>query len=268
MELIEGYPLRAFRERDASIESLTRLAAQAATALATAHAAGIVHRDIKPENIMVRNDGHLKLVDFGLARFTDCSQELTVATLPGTVLGTLRYMSPEQVRGEAASSASDIFSLGTVLYEFAAGCHPFAANSPAEILSAILSETPPAASQFNPEVSSALDALIRQMLQKDQQLRPTATEVYAALAAKTLVPRPSPVKPRRAATPGREKERRELWKAYRNVLNGRGFLVCLAGEPGIGKTTVAEMFLEELATSGDPCFVAQGRCSERLYMCA
>jgi eukaryotic-like serine/threonine-protein kinase len=135
MELIEGCSLRAFRERDASIESLAKLFNQVATALAAAHAAGIVHRDIKPENIMVRNDGYLKLVDFGLARFTDQVTESTVATLPGTVVGTVRYMSPEQVRGEAVSGASDIFSLGIVMYEFAAECHPFAATSSAEIMS-------------------------------------------------------------------------------------------------------------------------------------
>ena len=110
MELIEGCSLRAFRERDASLESLARLISQAAAALAAAHAAGIVHRDIKPENIMVRNDRYVKLVDFGLARFTDHSSESTLVTSPGAVVGTVRYMSPEQVRGEPVSSASDVFS--------------------------------------------------------------------------------------------------------------------------------------------------------------
>jgi tetratricopeptide (TPR) repeat protein/predicted Ser/Thr protein kinase len=265
MELIEGCPLRAFRERDASIKSLTRLAEQAAKALATAHAGGIIHRDIKPENIMVRNDGHLKLVDFGLARFSDCSPQSTIATLPGTVLGTVRYMSPEQVRGEVVSSASDIFSLGIVLYEFATGRHPFAANSPGEIFSAILSETPPGACQLNPELTPTLDALIRQMLQKDPQLRPTAAEIGAALASVETPVSHLPLAERRHTVfPGREEERRELWKAYRNVLNGRGSLICLAGEPGIGKTTVAETFLEELTNAGETFFVARGRCSERL----
>ncbi len=265
MELIDGCSLRAFCERDGSIESLTRLASQAAAALAAAHAAGIVHRDIKPENIMVRNDGYLKLVDFGLARFTDHARESTAVTSAGTVLGTVRYMSPEQVRGETVSSASDIFSLGIVLYEFAAGRHPFSANSPAEIMSAILSEVPLAPSELNPEISDSLDVMIRQMLQKDPRLRPTAAEISAALASSpsTPAPRISSLK-RRPATPGRLKERAELWKAYREVQSGRGFLTCLAGEPGIGKTTVAETFLEELRTSGNTCFVARGRCSERL----
>ena len=265
MELIEGCSLRTFRERDASIQSSIKLVSQAATALAAAHAAGIVHRDIKPENIMVRNDGYLKLVDFGLARFTDRSLESTAATSPGTVIGTVRYMSPEQVRGEAVSSASDIFSLGIVLYELAAGRHPFAANSPAEILSAILSEIAPAPSQLNPEISTAMDGLIRQMLQKDPRLRPTAAEICAALTG-TIMGGGTRVAPKLShpTRSGREKERAELWKAYRDVANGRGLLACLAGEPGIGKTTVAEVFLEELANSGEICFVARGRCSERL----
>ena len=266
MELIEGCSLRAFREHDASIASLTRLAAQVTTALAAAHAAGIVHRDIKPENIMVRNDGYLKLLDFGLARFTDRALDSTVVTSPGTIVGTVRYMSPEQVRGETVSSASDIFSLGIVLYEFAAGRHPFAANSLAETMSAILSETPPAPFRLNAEILPALDSVIRQMLQKDARLRPTATEVCSALASITTssaTPVSLPELPC-SATPGREKERDELWRAYREVIMGRGFLICLAGEAGIGKTTVAETFLEELTRGRETCFVARGRCSERL----
>jgi serine/threonine protein kinase len=115
MELIEGCSLRAFCKRDPSIKSLISLAGQAIKALVAAHTAGIIHRDIKPENIMVRNDGYLKLVDFGLARFADVSLDSTLspsaATSPGTLVGTVRYMSPEQVRTEQLTSASDIFSL-------------------------------------------------------------------------------------------------------------------------------------------------------------
>jgi tetratricopeptide (TPR) repeat protein/predicted Ser/Thr protein kinase len=266
MELIEGWSLRAFRERDASLESLTRLVGQAAAALAAAHGAGIVHRDIKPENIMVRNDSYVKLVDFGLARFTDQSTESTLVTSPGAVVGTVRYMSPEQVRGEPVSSASDIFSLGIVMYEFATGHHPFSANSPAEVMSAILSEAPPVPSQLNPEISPVMTDLILQMLQKDPQLRPTAAEICAALASPTAIPLPgiARYKQPQPARAGREKERAELWKAYRDVVGGQGLLACLAGEPGIGKTTIAEAFLEDLANTDEACFVARGRCSERL----
>jgi hypothetical protein len=267
VELIEGCSLREFRERDASVESLTRVAAQAAAALAAAHSAGIVHRDIKPENIMVRADGYLKLLDFGLARFSDRSAESALATSPGTLAGTVRYMSPEQARGEpAVSSASDVFSLGVVLYELATGRHPFAADSAPETMSAILSETPPDPSRLNPEIPSNFDGLIRRMLHKDPLLRPTAAEIGAALASVTSTGAsrfvsPAPRPPTRTS---RESERAQLWAAHRDVAGGRGLVICVSGEPGIGKTTVTEAFLEELARSGEQCLIARGRCSERL----
>jgi tetratricopeptide (TPR) repeat protein len=269
MEFIEGCTLRKFCEGDGSVDSLTPLAAQAAKALAVAHAAGIVHRDVKPENMMVRSDGFLKLVDFGLARFVEASQETTLdtagMTTPGSLVGTIRYMSPEQARAETVSSASDIFSLGVVLYEFAAGRHPFALDSNLECLNAILAQTPPGASRINPQVPDALDGLIRRMLEKDERLRPTAEEVERALTTKSavLTVAPAAKAPDRLILP-RDRERGELWNAYRSAMNGRGMLVCLSGEPGIGKTTVVEAFLDELDRSNEPCVIARGRCSERL----
>jgi Protein kinase domain/AAA ATPase domain len=269
MEFIEGCTLRKFCEGNCSVDSLTQLAAQAAKALAVAHAAGIVHRDIKPENMMVRSDGYLKLVDFGLARFVQASQETTLdtasMTTPGSLVGTIRYMSPEQVRAEAVSRASDIFSLGVVLYEFAAGRHPFALDSQVESLSAILSQTPPAASRLNPQVPATLDGLLRRMLEKDERLRPTAAEVERALTTKSAVSTvASSAKAADRLILPRDRERRELWNAYCGAVNGRGMLLCLCGEPGIGKTTVVETFLEELDRSNEACVIARGRCSERL----
>lgn len=266
MELIEGRSLRAFCQPDTSIEALTSLFKQVATALSVAHAAGIVHRDIKPENMMVRNDGYLKLVDFGLARFTDQALESTVLTSPGTVVGTVRYMSPEQVRGEDVTNASDIFSLGIVMYEFVAGRSPFVANSSAEIMSAILSETPPAPCHLNCEIAPAMNGLIRQMLNKDPRLRPTASEICSVLESVPITKPPSVsrVTMSGAIRLGREKEHNELWKAYCHVAGGHGLLACLSGEPGIGKTTIAEGFLQGLASTGETCLLARGRCSERL----
>src|SRR5262249_47891699 len=189
MELIEGRTLRALAARRPPLSMLVHLVGQVAKALAAAHAAGIVHRDIKPDNIMVRDDGYAKVVDFGLARAlaTDTSEVEASSDItdPGVLLGTARYMSPEQARAETASSASDVFSLGLVLYELATGQHPFSASSPLEVLHAIRSQAPVRPSLLNPAIPAVLEALILQMLEKDGRLRPTALEVDAVLAELT-----------------------------------------------------------------------------------
>src|SRR5262249_38817272 len=134
MELIDGRTLEALVRQRQPAEELARLLGQAARALAAAHAAGIVHRDIKPANLMVRTDGILKVLDFGLARRLPTAGALGCAsgsqrTDPGTRVGTLLYMSPEQARTEPVGTASDLFSLGVMLYELATGQHPFLADS-------------------------------------------------------------------------------------------------------------------------------------------
>ena len=188
MELIEGQTLWELVEQRPSPRELMQLGGQVARALAAAHAAGIVHRDIKPENIMVRADGYAKVVDFGLALHVSTGvardgSDDDMFSEPGTLIGTIRYMSPEQARGEAVGSPSDIFSLGICLYELATGRHPFKSNSRIGVLRAILSETPPLPRRFNPEIPEALEALIQRMLDKDPRRRPTAQEVADALLA-------------------------------------------------------------------------------------
>jgi predicted ATPase len=271
MELIEGRTLRALAARRPSLPELVHLVGQVAKALAAAHAAGIMHRDIKPENIMVRDDGYAKVVDFGLARpiplsGTPSEDTPDEVTDTGIVMGTPAYMSPEQARAEAPNSASDLFSLGIVLYEFATGQHPFAADSPTGPLHARLSQPPLRPSLLNPEVPAALEALILQMLKKEPGLRPTAAEVEATLAGLTgrgtsfaLGPAPSAVPPH---TVGRQAELAELRDGFESVVAGRGLFLCVTGEPGIGKTTLVEDFLAELA--GGTCVVGRGGCSERL----
>jgi eukaryotic-like serine/threonine-protein kinase len=185
MELIDGQTLRALAVKRLDLPALLPLMSQVAKALAAAHAAGIVHRDIKPDNIMVRDDGYAKVIDFGLARAlaTDASSDAedSQITDPGVLLGTVCYMSPEQAQAETATSGSDLFSLGVVLYELATGQHPFSAGSQLEVLHAIRAQSPVRPSLLHPEIPAVLEALIIQMLEKDPRLRPPALEVDALL---------------------------------------------------------------------------------------
>src|SRR5262249_34569369 len=131
MELIAGRTLRAVIAEDNSLETVLALGQQMAKALGAAHASGITHRDIKPDNVMVRDDGYVQVLDFGLARLLPSAASgaeaatLAQQTAPGQVMGTVAYMSPEQASGQSVGPPSDIFSLGIVLYELAAGRHPF-----------------------------------------------------------------------------------------------------------------------------------------------
>ncbi|HMG32726.1 MAG TPA: protein kinase [Blastocatellia bacterium] len=274
MEFVQGRTLREMIGKSPSPEVLAAAGGQIAQALAVAHAAGITHRDIKPENIMVRDDGYAKVLDFGLARLAPLaasqSQVATLAqnTMPGTMLGTLAYMSPEQARGGAVTTATDIFALGIVFYELATGEHPFKADSLLGMLYRIGSHSPPPPSRLNPAIPASLDELIIRMLEKEADLRPAAEQVEKALAA--LAGGSSAGEVSHAAAPpaarhtvGRESERAELRAGFESTLSGRGLLVCVAGEPGIGKTTLVEDFLSQLTAQGR-CTLAHGRCSERL----
>jgi predicted ATPase len=269
MEHVNGATLRAKMAEPMALDLWLDWGRQIAKALAVAHDAGITHRDIKPENIMVRADGYVKVLDFGLARLDGAREHLLEAatmvhTIPGLLLGTVKYMSPEQTRGETMSAATDIFALGIVLYELATGEHPFVAGNLLGILQAIAQQAPIVPSQLNSALPPSLDALLLRMLEKDVRLRPTAAEVETALAeigrggeresGKIAVPL------LRRKTVGRDKERAELQAAFDA---GRSLLLCVAGEPGIGKTTLVEEFLMAQA-SHRSCLIARGRCSERL----
>jgi predicted ATPase len=273
MELIEGRTLEALVVQRRPVKELARLIGHAARALAAAHAAGVVHRDIKPANIMVRDDGIVKVLDFGLARRLPAGGDRGPApggegTDPGTRVGTLLYMSPEQARAEPVGPASDIFSLGLVLYELATGHHPFQADSEVGILHAIVAQAPVPPARLNPEVPAPLERLIQQMLAKGPRQRPTAAEVDAALdeLTNTSAGRPEALRPGpgRRPTVGRRNERAALRAAFESAAAGRGLLVCVTGEPGLGKTTLVEDFLEELAAGDRAWGLARGHCSERL----
>ncbi|MEP7306124.1 MAG: protein kinase [Acidobacteriota bacterium] len=271
-ELIEGRTLRAFIGGAMPIATVLDIGCQAARALAAAHAAGVVHRDVKPENIMVRADGYVKVLDFGLARVveidpTEHDTTSFIATKPGTVIGTTSYLSPEQARGEAAGPPADIFALGIVLYEMASGRRPFNAPTTVGVAAAIVSEQPVGLSRVNPGVPYPLDVLVHRMLSKEPGHRPTAREVDESLTAlqnpgslAVLSPAPAGDRP----TVGRAAERAELQQVYARLKNGRSLILAVSGEPGIGKTSLVEDFLEEIARRPDRPIVARGRCSERL----
>ncbi len=271
MEFIVGSTLRKMVGQGMDLASLARIGEQVAKALSVAHAAGIVHRDIKPDNIMVRDDGYVKVLDFGLARLVPTGSSPTFATADtaaGTVLGTARYMSPEQARGEMTDSATDMFSFGIVLYELSTGRHPFPADSQIGVLHAILSQTPLPPSRLNAQVPAVFDSLILRLLEKDARLRPAASEVESELRALTGSQVSSSetrgVVPRERHTVGRKFELGELRAAFDSAVAGRGLVMCVAGEPGIGKTTLVEDFLAGLVAGGCHCSIARGKCSERL----
>ena len=180
-EFIDGETLRQrMRHTPMKLGEALHVAIQCASALSAAHATGIVHRDIKPENIMIRRDGIVKVVDFGLAKLTerrptesvDTEAETSFKTDPGTVVGTAAYMSPEQARGTEMDARTDIFSLGIVLYEMAAGRLPFEGSSSNEVLAAILSdkESQPLA-RYSTEVPIELQRIVSKALRKNREER-------------------------------------------------------------------------------------------------
>jgi hypothetical protein len=164
-ELVDGESLRTVQ---LTLRKSVGVAAQVADGLADAHAAGIVHRDLKPENVMVTRDGRAKILDFGLSRrHSDAGPGDSTRTLPGTVLGTVGYMSPEQVRGPEADHRSDIFSFGVVLYELLGARRAFTADTAAEIMTAILKQDPP-------ELPTTVPASLRQIVQHCLEKEPGA----------------------------------------------------------------------------------------------
>ncbi len=179
-ELLEGETLRARLAGGAfSPRKALEHALQTAHGLAAAHEKGIVHRDLKPENIFVTQDGRVKILDFGLAKLTQAEEggtrtdlpTATAGTEPGVVLGTLGYMSPEQVRGKPADPRSDIFSFGAILYEMLSGKRAFPGDSAADTMSAILMKEPPELSQTNRDIPPGLERVVRHCLEKNPQQR-------------------------------------------------------------------------------------------------
>src|ERR1700732_3348785 len=187
MEFLDGVTLKHRIARlPLEIETLPALAVDIADALEAAHTAGIVHRDIKPANIFVTQRGNAKILDFGLAKLPTRAKPGTISesletmsigsgaeflTSPGAMMGTVAYMSPEQVRAKDLDARTDLFSFGAVLYEMATGKMPFEGSSSGEICGAILHSRPIPASQVNPQISAEVEWLMNKALEKDLRMR-------------------------------------------------------------------------------------------------
>jgi eukaryotic-like serine/threonine-protein kinase len=196
MELLEGKSLdQQIGGQPVKLATLVKYGIQIADALDAAHKRGIVHRDIKPANIFVTDTGQVKMLDFGLAKHMEHRSLMETAavagsgriapenlTSPGSTVGTIAYMSPEQARGEELDTRSDLFSFGTVLYEMATGRQPFAGTTSAIIFEAILNRVPPSPLIHNPDLPQELERLIHKALEKDREIRcQTAAEMGADL---------------------------------------------------------------------------------------
>src|SRR6185503_6561634 len=180
MEYVEGVTLRQRLKNQAlKLGDVLDIAIQIADGLIAAHDAGIVHRDIKPENIMIRPEGYVKILDFGLAKLTERHQgamQTTMSTLlfhstPGTVIGTAAYMSPEQARGVAVDERTDIWGLGVVLYEMSSGNPPFTGETPTDVVVAIVEKEQPPISRYVDGMPPELERIVKKALRKDKNER-------------------------------------------------------------------------------------------------
>ena len=191
-EFVEGQTLRKLlTSRELELGEALDIAIQIAGALSAAHAAGVRHRDIKPENIMVRPDGLVKVLDFGLAKLEEprammadssATTFVDANTMPGMVMGTAQYMSPEQARGLDVDHRTDIFSLGVVLYEMVTGDAPFTGDEIIEVMAAIAHRQPTPLSKLAPKAPAQLEKIVNQAMQKDRDQRyPNAADLVADL---------------------------------------------------------------------------------------
>ena len=273
MEMISGETVRALiASGTLPFRKALDIAAQIADAMAKAHETGLVHRDLKPENLMVTHDGTAKILDFGLAKLRDQLPESQGPTLvssltdPGTIMGTVGYMSPEQANGDTVDFRSDQFSFGAVLYEMVNGHPAFQGRSKAEIMAAILRDQPERQHSVDLQAPAPFFWILERCLAKDPNQRYTSTRDLARDLAtvrdlridpetRHTVGRPSNIPVQLTAFIGREREVTNL----RQCLNREDVrLVTLTGPGGIGKTRLALQVVTEMwdGSAGGVCFVS------------
>lgn len=281
MEFVSGVTLhRRLQEGRMPLADALHVAGEIAEALQEAHTRGFLHRDLKPSNIMLTEHGHVKVLDFGLAkriadtpRSCNCPPALDAGsaelTIPGTLLGTPEYMSPEQVKGIALDVRSDVFSFGAILAEMISGRSPFRKPSLAETLSAVLSDSP----DFGGEIQSGktvqgLVFMARRMLAKDSTERyASIADVRADLARVSATSESvasmisgSQVRTNLVRPIGRDAELKQLTQKLEEALAGRGSLILVGGEPGIGKTHLSSALLDAARLRG--ALAVAGQCYE------
>jgi serine/threonine protein kinase/tetratricopeptide (TPR) repeat protein len=286
MEFVEGETLTAHLALTGALPlpSLLDVGIQVADALEAAHASGIIHRDVKPANILITSKGLVKVTDFGLAKAVRVNSDaidreaLTLAanlTGPGIVLGTAAYMSPEQTRGEPLDVRSEIFSLGSVLYEAATRIRAFGGPSVLAIMHGIAATDPPPPSKLRPELPPEFDLIVERALAKNRELRyNSAAEMADALRSlraslsatwagipivydSDLIDRSAP------SFVGREPEMRKLDTLLTQAIEGTGRVVFITGEPGIGKTSLSDEFLRRTRRQRPGLLISRGRCVEQ-----
>jgi len=276
MEYVEGETLHALSGRgELPVRQIVEIATEVVEALDEAHRRGLVHRDLKPSNIMLTSQGHVKVMDFGLAKQVKTAPELATAaatplTESGTRVGTPAYMSPEQVLGGPLDPRSDIFSLGVILHELATGRHPFTRDDSTLTMQAILRD-PPATGARDLEALPGLGAVVGRMLAKACAERPQTMRelrvqleglrerVWASGSSDSGVV-VSSASIERTPFVGRDAETGDLSRLLDRMLTGQGGCVLIGGEPGVGKTRLAGELMKAARQRG--CLVLTGHCYE------
>jgi len=273
-ELLDGTSLRERLGAPLSTKTAVDIALQIARGLAAAHEKGIIHRDLKPENIFVLNDGRTKILDFGVAKLMqpasdalDTAATTAAATEPGVVLGTVGYMSPEQVQGRPLDARSDLFSLGVVLYEMLAGKRPFRGRTAPETLTAILRDEPPDLAEANKNISPALERIVRHCLEKDPARRfQSARDVVSDLEALAGLPDVKPAAPMSTAGVFLHRNRASVTIAALLVVLAAGAVWWLNNRSGLdpGLKRLAVLPFENLSGDSSQEYLSDGLTQEMI----